>query len=243
MPPAGLRPYLGFTRLSTTVLQAVARVVDNDAEFRARVAAAVDEEAVGRAGWLWLTRPDGYHEDLRKLEDDADAVAAAEAEDREERDARRRLAAAQAAADRAAATIRAQGLELDDLRAQLLGERSRLVDVEARLAEVDDELDRVRAERARAVRQLKDLEARLADRIGEVKRLKARLREVEDVEAPPAPDPAPVGRPRWRRRPWRAGCPRPPTNRWPRRRTARGPWPAPSRRRRRWGRRPSIRRR
>jgi predicted RNA-binding protein with PIN domain len=180
-PPAGLRPYLGFTRLSAAVLQAVARVVDHDDEFRARVAAAVDEEVVGRAGWLWLNRPDGYLDDLHELEGDAEALAAAEAEDREERDARRRLAAAQAAADRAVATSRAQAQELDDLRAELLGERSRLADVEARLAEVDDELDRVRSERARAVRQLKDVEARLAERVAEVKQLKSLLREAEDA--------------------------------------------------------------
>jgi predicted RNA-binding protein with PIN domain len=176
-PPPGLRPYLGFTRLSTTVLQAIARVVDGDDEFRERVARAVDEASVGRAGWLWLHRPDGYLEELGKLEDDAEAVAAAEADGREERDARRRLAAAQSAADRAMAASRAQAHEIDKLQAELLGERTRLAEVEARLAEVDDELDRVRTERAQAVRQLKDVEARLAERAVELKQLKAQLRE------------------------------------------------------------------
>ena len=178
-PPAGLRRYLGFTRLSTAALQAIARVVDNDDGFRARVAGAVDEADVGRAGWLWLTRPDGYLDDLHKLEEDAEAVAAAEADDREERDARRRLAAARSAADRATAASQAQTQQIDELRAELLGGRSRLADVEARLAEVDDELDRVRSERAQAVRQLKGVEARLAERAVELKQLKAQLRQAD----------------------------------------------------------------
>ena len=196
-PPAGLRPYLGFTRLSSTVLQAIARVVDGDEEFRARVAGAVDEADVGRAGWLWLHRPDGYLDELGKLEEDAEAVAAAEADGREERDARRRLAAAQSAADRAIAASRAQAQEIDELQAQLLGERSRLADVEARLGEVDDELERVRTERAHAVRQLKDVEARLAERAVELKHLKAQLREAEiergrGAAGSAAPDPGAV---------------------------------------------------
>ena len=182
-PPAGLRRYLGFTRLPTTVLQAIARVVEGDDEFRARVAREVGEADVGRAGWLWLNRPDGYLDELRKLEDEAEAVAAAEADDREERDARRRLAAAQSAADRATATSRAQAEEIDELRAELLGERSRLADVAARLAEVDDELDRVRVERVRAVRQLKEVEARLAERTVELKQLKAQFRDAETERA------------------------------------------------------------
>jgi predicted RNA-binding protein with PIN domain len=192
-PPAGLRRYLGFTRLPTTVLQAIARVVEGDDEFRARVARQVGEADVGRAGWLWLNRPDGYLDELRKLEDEAEAVAAAEADDREERDARRRLAAAQSAADRAMATSRAQAEEIDELRAELLGERSRLADVAARLAEVDDELDRVRGERVRAVRQLKEVEARLAERTVELKQLKAQLRDVEAEPDRAGSSPPPPG--------------------------------------------------
>jgi predicted RNA-binding protein with PIN domain len=193
VPPAGLRRYLGFTRLSSATLQAIARVVDGDDEFRDRVAGEVDEADVGRAGWLWLTRPEGYLDDLHKLEEDAAAVATAEAEGRQERDARRRLAATQSAADRAVAAARAQAQEIEDLRTELLDERTRLSDVEERLAAVDTELERVRAERARAVRELKEVETRLAERATELKQVKAQLRELEAErgrtgEAPEATD-------------------------------------------------------
>jgi predicted RNA-binding protein with PIN domain len=187
VPPAGLRRYLGFTRLSTAALQAIARVVDSDDAFRARVAAAVDEDEVGRAGWLWLARPDGYLDEIELLEKDAASAAAADAEDREERDARRRLAAAQAAADRATEAARAQARETDDLRGELADERSRRAAAEVRIADLDAELAQLRAERARAVRELKDVESRLVERSVEARQTKARLREIEDELAAGGP--------------------------------------------------------
>lgn len=198
-PPAGLRPFLTFTRLSPAVLQAVARVVDSDETFRARVAKEVDEDVVGRAGWLWLHRPDGYLDDLDALEHDAASEAAAEAEDREERTARKRLAAARAAADRASAMARAHAQEVDELRAELGEEKARLAEAHDHAAELSDELERTRSERTRAVRELKDAESRLAARSAEAKEAKEQIRSLQDelssdggVSGPLA-DPVPVG--------------------------------------------------
>ena len=41
----------------------IARVIDEDGIFRARVAEAADESEVGRASWLWLHRPVGWLDD------------------------------------------------------------------------------------------------------------------------------------------------------------------------------------
>ncbi|MCU1372290.1 MAG: hypothetical protein JWO77_3484, partial [Ilumatobacteraceae bacterium] len=41
----------------------IARVIDDDGVFRARVAEAADEAELGRAGWLWLHRPVGWLDD------------------------------------------------------------------------------------------------------------------------------------------------------------------------------------
>jgi predicted RNA-binding protein with PIN domain len=180
VPPARLRPFLTFTRLSPAVLQAVARVVDSDEGFRARVAGAVDEDVVGRAGWLWLQRPDGYLDDLDALEQDAESAAAAQADDREERTARKRLAAARAAADRASAMARAHAQEVDELRAELAGERARLAEVHDQATELSDELERTRSERTRAVRELKDVETRLVARSAEIKQAKEQVRSLKD---------------------------------------------------------------
>ena len=102
-PPSGLAPYLRFAKQTPASLRAVARIVERDEAFRARVAAAVDEATVGRAGWLWLTRPEGWQDDLAAIEAEHAARRAEEEEQRSERDLRRRLERAEAAAAKARA--------------------------------------------------------------------------------------------------------------------------------------------
>ena len=70
--PAPLRRMLTFKKLSATAYATIATVIDEDDDFRRRVAEAADENEIGRAGWLWLVRPDGWETDL------ADAIAAEE---------------------------------------------------------------------------------------------------------------------------------------------------------------------
>lgn len=187
LPPAALRPYLNFSKQTARSLEAVARVVDADDEFRARVVAAVDEAQVGRAGWLWLARPESWAADLAEIEADAAAQAADAAAQREERVATRRLAAAQAATARAEAEAIERRAELDAARAELAGERSARDAAEARVAELEAQVADLTAARAAVVRKLKDAEARLVDRGTEVNALKARVRALEaDARARPA---------------------------------------------------------
>jgi predicted RNA-binding protein with PIN domain len=40
------------------------RVVDTDDAFRSEVAAAAEEDDLGRLAWLWLTRPEGWRDEL-----------------------------------------------------------------------------------------------------------------------------------------------------------------------------------
>jgi predicted RNA-binding protein with PIN domain len=194
VPPPGIRRYLGFTKLSTAVVRAIARVLDRDDEYRSRVAAAVNEDAVGRAGWLWLTRPEGWQDEFAALEADAEASAATASEEREERDARRRLAAARAAAERATAIATAREQEAAGIRADLVDEQARRRLLEKHVARLEDELTQVRDERVTAVRQLKQVEANLARRTAEAKEATARLNELEGRPAQPAPgdDPPPA---------------------------------------------------
>ena len=70
------------------------------------MAAAVDEDEVGRAGWLWLARPDGLGRRAGRPRGRLVGPAADAAEQREERAATRRLAAPQAALARAEARPR-----------------------------------------------------------------------------------------------------------------------------------------
>ena len=185
-PPPALRRYLGFKKLSVPVLRAIARVVDADDEFRARVAAGVDEVAVGPAGVLWLTRPEGWDDELSKLEAHKAATAAASADAREERDARRRLASARAAADRATAAAHERAAKLDGMRAELGVERSRRAAAEQRIAELEALLGEAQAARESALREQRGAEARVVELTADARAARAQLAELS--RAPAASD-------------------------------------------------------
>jgi predicted RNA-binding protein with PIN domain len=188
LPPHALRPYLDFARLSSNALRAIARTVERDHEFRARVAAAVDEQRVGRAGWLWLARPDGWEDELATIEAERGIQAAEARQERDERTATKRLAAAQAAAAAAEAEAAERSREALTLRSELAGERERRTDAVARLADAEAEVARLVAGRTEVIRKLKDVESRLVERSTELNAVKARLRELErrERDAPPA---------------------------------------------------------
>src|SRR5437773_2588088 len=100
-----MRPLLGFARLPARALDVVRRVVDEDASFRARVAEEAEDVDLSRPAWLFLIRPEGWTGELGGLM----AAARAEIEDRhgeqDERDARRRLKAAEESARRVEETL------------------------------------------------------------------------------------------------------------------------------------------
>ena len=62
--PTGLQPFLRFARLPPAALAAARKVLDADADFRARVAETTSEDVVGHEGWLFLTRPEGWEAEL-----------------------------------------------------------------------------------------------------------------------------------------------------------------------------------
>lgn len=178
-PPAALRPYLTFAKQTPRSLDAVARVVEADDDFRSRVAAAVDEDAVGRAGWLWLTRPEGWDDELAALEADSSARAADAAEQRKERAATRRLAATEAALARAERVAAALAADAEGRRADLAAEQAARLGAESRLVEAAAEAERLATERRDAVRNLKDTEVRLVERGTQLNAARARIRALE----------------------------------------------------------------
>ena len=211
LPPPALRPYLGFAKLSPAALSAIARVVDQDDDFRARVAASVDEDAIGRGAWTWLTRPPGWADDLAAIEaEDRErraSLAAEQREARDERSAARRLAATQAALTRAETVGEERRLELDRLQRELDEVRRARTAIDARVAELETTAAELDEARAAAVRNLKDAEARLVTRATELKAVKARLRSLE--AEPPRPEAPVTEAARTRSRTRRAGTHRP----------------------------------
>lgn len=174
---------LRFRRLSTSALESVRRTVDEDAAFRARVAAVADEaieDIVGEAGRLFLTRPEGWVEALRRLEDDADAAATAAVDAGAERSARKRLRLVEEAADRAEERVRTLKAELATARTELTEERRARQRAEEEAANAAGRVHGLERERDAAHRRVAATEANLV-------RLQ---RELDDARARQAPDPA-----------------------------------------------------
>jgi predicted RNA-binding protein with PIN domain len=155
--PTALRPVLGFTRLSAASYGLIERVVDGDATFRARVAAAADEAQVGRAGWLWLTRPEGWERDPA-LAADARPGAGSDAAAR----LRRERAGAEAAAARHRREAEAAGAARRQAELELAaahGAVARVAAADAEVARLAGRVDELTEERTQLVRRLKAAEA------------------------------------------------------------------------------------
>jgi hypothetical protein len=168
--PTALVPVLGFRRLTATSYRLIARVVDEDDAFRARVAEAADEDEVGRVGWLWLQRPDGWVDEVAALGGgDADAGGGGRGRSRARSDdgAKHRRAREDAERERRRASEEAASLRRELARARDEGER---------LAAAADAL---RDERNAAMRRAKGLEADLAAARGELRVARAAATEAE----------------------------------------------------------------
>ena len=147
-PPA-LKPFLKFAKLPARALPVARRVLDSDDVFRSRVVDSVSEADVGRPGWIYLSRPPGWEEELAVLAHRQEQAREGVEERKAERGAVKRAARAEEAARRAeeqAATARAEAVRANEA---LLEERrarrqavAELVDVTTRLASVTEERDR-----------------------------------------------------------------------------------------------------
>ncbi|MCP3855774.1 MAG: hypothetical protein GY698_13720 [Actinomycetia bacterium] len=168
--PGALRRHVGFARIPPATLRVVRRVVDDDTEFRARVAEEANESAVGRAGLLWLTRPDGWDIELDGLREFLTAA------DKETADRRRinqldtqlaQLGDELASAQAAHALTSAELVEMGDARDHAEAETDR----------VRSELAELRDERNHSVREWKRIERLRNEERAEVAAARTRLDE------------------------------------------------------------------
>ena len=197
--PAPLRRYLRFARLPAPALDIARRVVEEDDAFRERVARQLTEEAVGEAGWLWLTRPEGWEARLEELRKQQQEQEHALHEERAEREAHRRLSGAEDRARRAEVALTARTQELVAARDELAHEHVARQHAEAEHARIVATIEELNAQRNAAVRQLKEVEAELAQRSADLRhaRHEIRMREAEveqvraEASAVPAAAPAP----------------------------------------------------
>lgn len=171
--PAVLRPLLGFRRLTGASFEKIAQVMDEHPDFRARVAEAADEDEVGRAGWLWLNRPDGWEDDP-SLSGASDEVS-----ERTITQLTRERDTAQAAADRFRGLAEDQERRRRGVEAQLRDVRRRASSAEEKLAALEVRLEEVDAARTRAVRLAKDHERDLTETRHDLKVAREAAREAE----------------------------------------------------------------
>jgi predicted RNA-binding protein with PIN domain len=197
--PQQLKRYLRFARLPAPALDIARRVVEEDDAFRERVAAHLTEDAVGEAGWLWLTRPDGWEARLDELRKRLQEQEHAEHEERVERESHRRLAGAEDRARRAEVALTGRTREVAQARDELANERARRQHAEAEFERLAATIGELTEQRNAAVRRLKDVEAELAQRAADLRhaRHEIRMREAEaaqtaaaQTKAVPTSDPA-----------------------------------------------------
>ncbi|HEX6394075.1 MAG TPA: NYN domain-containing protein [Acidimicrobiales bacterium] len=162
--PGRLRPLMKASRLPDRMLNTVRDVLEGDGAFRERVVHAAEEEILGRPSWLWLTRPEGWEEELGQLVDEAARLEEAEEEKRTTRATQRHLDETNAALQK----LRAEMASLQTLNSQLEVEVS-LARKGRREAEEADTKIRSALEDARAGQEeLRATAAQLAARVEEL---------------------------------------------------------------------------
>lgn len=71
-PPGDMRSFLYLNRLPRRAISVAQQAIENDADFRSRVASRATEADVGRAGFIWLNRPAGWAPEFDALSRAAD---------------------------------------------------------------------------------------------------------------------------------------------------------------------------
>ncbi len=66
-PPGDMRSFLYLARLPRRAIAVAQQAIEDDSDFRSRVAARASEDEVGRAGYLWLHRPIGWAPEFEEL--------------------------------------------------------------------------------------------------------------------------------------------------------------------------------
>lgn len=161
--PSGLKKYFKSSRIPTSALASIRRMVDADDTFRRRIAAGALPELVDPIGKLWLERPDGWEADIVTLVREADEAAAEASAAQQLKKAEKRRDAAEQAAARSRAeivTLADQVARRDEVIDGLRADVQKLVDEAAELrAELIDTRNDVRHARDREAAALQKLEA------------------------------------------------------------------------------------
>ena len=144
-PPARLKQILAFKKFSGRALEQVREIVEADDEFRERTAASAAEGEIGRIGWLWLTRPDGWRQECRQLASVAEQESEQAAHAQRRQGQQQRLQRAEASRQKADAQRDRATRERDEARLQAAQARTESHRAEDKAAQLAAELEQARA--------------------------------------------------------------------------------------------------
>jgi predicted RNA-binding protein with PIN domain len=171
--PVELKRFLRVPKLPPAALAQVRAAIETDEDFRKKLAAVATTELVDEVGVLWLSRPEGWEQQITELL----PVADVDDEAALRREERRRLAAEEAAARRRA--------ELLGLTAELERERAAKASLMAEHDRLRGELDDVRARLREAQRVVHATSQSLV-------KVEAELLEARHNAVEPTVEPAPI---------------------------------------------------
>lgn len=183
-PPARLKQVLAYKKFTERAMDRVREVVESDEEFRDRVVDAIAEEEVGRVGWLWLTRPDGWQQESAELAAEAQRKSEAAADARRTQELVQRLQRAEASQKKADTQRDKAGRERDEARIQAAQARTEVRRAEeeaqrlaAELDQAREALDAAESNSARARRKQNRADKKLRSAVAQVDGLKKQLRD------------------------------------------------------------------
>lgn len=175
-PPASIRPLLRFRgRLTGRAVNTLVGALDADADLRGRVAEIATEDGVGRAGWLYVHRPDGWADELATL-DEAEAERAEQHRtDADERSAQRRVVQLEHAADELRGRLESHDEELARARSELEEERSARREAQRSADRLRSAADAAVAQRDQAVADLVAARSESDERLAKLRRAESEL--------------------------------------------------------------------
>lgn len=132
--PGRVRNLVRNRRLPASWPVTIRHAIDEDEEFRSLVCSRADEPSLGRLGWLWLARPEGWEEQVDALVGEKLAARAQQEEqEREARLAAGRIAELEGDLARARAETMAASASSAAMEAELAASRLRVAELEEQL--------------------------------------------------------------------------------------------------------------
>jgi predicted RNA-binding protein with PIN domain len=145
------------------MLSTIRQVLEDDADFRQQVAEVADGELLGRVAELWLTRPDGWQEELAGLLEKIEGDRRRLDDERDARLAQERISTLEQEVERTHAELQVLRNSSEDAAAAIEAERQATRRAEAARRELSGSVDSLQQTNQSLSGQREELEARISE--------------------------------------------------------------------------------